>query len=28
LSIETLAREAHRLQDKEDMSEEVVISLR
>jgi hypothetical protein len=28
LSIETLAREAHRLQEKEDMSEEVVISLR
>jgi hypothetical protein len=28
LSIETLASEAHRLQEKEDMSEEVVISLR
>ncbi|MFZ2126009.1 MAG: PrgI family protein [Candidatus Microsaccharimonas sp.] len=28
LSIETIAHEAHRLQDKEDMNEEVVISLR
>ena len=28
LSIETIAHEAHRLQEKEDMSEEVVISLR
>ncbi len=28
LSIETIAREAHRIKDKEDMSEEVVISLR
>ena len=28
LSIETIAREAHRIKEKEDMSEEVVISLR
>lgn len=28
LSIETIAREAHRIREKEDMSEEVVISLR